>query len=565
MRTGLLWGIGGIAILGGAWWFWSLGTIPGPVARHMRLKIDHPTVELRHAQGSWRAAVDGEPLAEGDSLRTSADGNATIVFEGLGESRLGKSSEVTLTKAQLGTETQPLGVDLSLASGRIWSRVKRLIDLEESYSVRTDTVVATVRGTAFDLQTQTTGTTVWVSDAAVQVFGKEKPLVVSEGSMATFASAGGASASVPIDDASRQTPWFTSNIARDTSLVQRMQDERTAELAALRAAEPGTLTDAVTRASERLHLALDHGNAPALFAGYTLRRLVAIKKLIDEGKSGQAFQTLSLLGEEIRTETAGSADSARALQRALPQFLLLIQDQDSGPSSSAHRLKQQVEDLNVSLSGEDPTAQAYARLVAIDDRLDEAESLIRVPSLDDAATALEAARQGLANVGHDIGPLPDAATDPVRALHGKFEMLSAREAALLLRLQSVQASPTAVSTDQLGVPTSTTPVVTSTTDVATSTAAAPATTTKAVPVSITLTASPSPATVRNPVQLTVMMTHPDGSTSDVTAVSQFLLIDGIGAMNGPVFTPSAVGLAHIQAMTHDAGTILKTTLEIVVQ
>jgi hypothetical protein len=267
---------------------------------------------------------------------------------------------------------------------------------------------------------------------------------------------------------------------------------------------------------------------------------------------------LSILSEEIRARTAGSVETARAIQRALPQFLLLIQDQDSGPSSSAHRLKQQVEDLNISLSGTDPQGTAYARLVAIDDRLDEAESLISIPSLEDVVIALDAARQGLGNIGNDIGSLHEPASDTDRALHGKFEMLNAREAALRLRLRSVQAPVSAVPNESSGMTTSTVEII-----IPTSSIPVAVTTTKPVVASkITLTATPDPGSPQTPVQLTVVLTHPDGTTSDVTALSQFLLIDGIGSMNGPVFLPTAAGLAHIQAITQDAGTTLRTVLEI---
>ncbi|HWQ99343.1 MAG TPA: FecR domain-containing protein, partial [Candidatus Methylomirabilis sp.] len=142
-----------LVLLGaGGWWFWSLAAVPGEAAPNITLKIDRPPVTVRGPGATvFEEATSGMTLTSGWTVKTGEGGQATLTLFRQAESRLDQNSEVTISDAtQSADDPTKTVVTLDLGIGRIWSRVLRLFDLDSRYSVKTSSVVATVRGTAFD-------------------------------------------------------------------------------------------------------------------------------------------------------------------------------------------------------------------------------------------------------------------------------------------------------------------------------------------------------------------------------------------------------------------------------
>lgn len=546
-------------------WFWLLGSLPTDSMPRTYLRVTQSTVDIRKVgSDEWVPVKDGQEVFVGDTIRTGSTGNATIAFEGKGESRLGKNSEVHVGRLDR-SATTPFAVELQLVTGRVWNRVLRLLDLDESYVVQTNSVVATVRGTAFDFQSTTTGTTLWVSDSAVEVSGSIRgnlaqtlpaPLIITEGFMATFELSGGHGGSKPIDEASRQSDWFVKNILNDTAFLRATTERLNAKMTALGASRPESLTDKLTKFSERLHLSVGGTRSPELFAAYTARRLYAIKQMIEDGNSGLAFQSLASVEEDVaaRLSSPDAELYQNALQSAVGDILLLLKD--VGSSSPAYRMKQRVEELNIKLAAPDEVATAYARLISIEARLDEAGSLITVSSLDEAKSALDAARQGLQNVEREIDRLPGGISpERLSALRGKFNVLKVREAAMRIRLATAVMPPTG---EILA------PILSSATSTSDGAPTTTATGTYVGYEKIDLLLTPSPAVVGDTVQLKVVGVTQDGKKSDITAKALFTLSGGIGLLNGPVYTASQAGSVKITATFRDGTNLLTEahTLEI---
>ncbi len=551
--------IGLIVLLAGTgFWFWSLGSLPPPSEAFIQLKAVAGQVDIQHAgSDAWQQASDDEKLSPGDTVRTGVHAEATIEFDGHGESRLASKTEIHIERADMVRST-PFVVNLRLVSGRVWSRVLRLLDLNESFVVHTNTVVATVRGTTFNLQTTSAGTTLWVSDAAVQASGGEigssapnldSAFVVSEGFLATFNAKGKVIASQPLSDNVKQSEWFIKNTAGDKLFVHSITQSLIAQMNAMGGARPGSFTDVLAHNSERLHIMLDPSHAPELYARYTARRLYAIERQIESGKYSVAFQTLSAVQNDIAAHIAGTNGAAyRAkLKISLGDILFLMRGVEF--ASPAYHMKQIMEDLNVTLAGTDRIDTAYAHLLNIETWLDEAGILIDMSSLDHAKASLDAARQGLQNVERTIDHFPD--TVPIsrlRALRGKLSGLKIREVSLRIRLATAIVPPTS----QIIVPKIT---ATTSTDViiATSTPATPRFT------QLNFTVQPNPSTVGDTVRLSVIGTSSDGSTHDVTARSIFSLSSALGSLNGPIYSATAEGNVTITAMYHDGDTTLNAT------
>jgi hypothetical protein len=173
MKKWLLISIAVFIVLGGGFvWFWSLSSVPTEGPSNVTLRVERSPVTVRAPGGTaFEEAMSGTVLAPGTTVKTGEGGEAVIVFFDQAETRLDANSEVTISIAERDpNDSTKSTISLDLGLGRIWSRVLRLFDLDSTFSVKTSSVVATVRGTAFDIRANADETTeVWVSDSAVTV------------------------------------------------------------------------------------------------------------------------------------------------------------------------------------------------------------------------------------------------------------------------------------------------------------------------------------------------------------------------------------------------------------
>jgi hypothetical protein len=494
-------------------------------------------------------------LQAGDSLRTGAEGLAVVTFFDLTQSRLGPGSELRLTELETPTQTDALSIRLELESGRLWSHVLRLFELDDSYAVSAQNVVATVRGTTFDLNRQADSLALSVTESAVELVGAQaaddapdRSLVVGEGFMVKLDSQGKIGQTTSLTDAMLEVGWFDENRHKDQAFENEAGRRLADQLEKLGGTSPDSLFDYVTRLSENAHLRLANGQAPELYARYVERRLFGAKKLIEQGRSGAAFAALTRLEDDVAIKLGGSDGAAyrRPLNRSFSSVMRLFSG--VGPSSPLYRMKQRLEDIQISFASNDQVEQAYTRLRAIDARLDEASMLIILSSLDEAKVALDAARQGLTNVERDIDRLPEGiAADRLNALRGKLNVLKAREAVYRVRLATAIEPPQS----QITLPGE---AATSTADALSATSTS-ATTTTAYE-NILVSASPGSPYVGQDVSVRVRALKADGQSVEVTTLSRFTYT-GPANMNGPVLTPTGVGRVVVTARFEDEGTLFE--------
>jgi hypothetical protein len=561
-----------VAILGV--WFWSLASVPDDERRTVILTVQEQGVSVREpGAAEWRKAEDGMEIGQGWIVKTDGSGRATIGFFGQGESRLDGGTEVTVTSAML-DEMSPSGVnvELDLGMGRVWSRVLRILDLDGSYAVRTSSVVATVRGTAFDVRLNADGSSeVTVNESAVDVgrpgAGEGSPAAVAEGFAVTFAADGsmGEPREIPYDAAA--SPWFRQNGEADTAFVERERELRIQALRKLDGPRPDGMLSGAASLSERLHLALAKGNERARLAErYLARRYMRLIELVGQGKAGMAAQEFARLDNYIRTRLKGpEGEEERArISAALKRVSFLVEDAD--PDSALFPFKQRMEDLTEVLAESDEGRAIFARLLSLGARLDEAGRLIARGAHDEARMALDGAATGIENASREAAAImPRLSAERRRAIHGKIAALRERERALRLRLERALAPPepeeTATSTEDLleepgdsGAPGVTRPVSDGTGPV-TPAEPAPAQTPSPEFESITFFVQPDPVSVGETASLMVVGRRADGSEQNISARSTFALGQNIGALNGPTFTPSQEGSTVITASYDDNGRI----------
>ncbi|MCR4256310.1 MAG: FecR family protein, partial [Candidatus Uhrbacteria bacterium] len=357
---------------------------------------------VKPAVGTEEPARVGMPLEEGATITTGLDGKVTLDWFGEGETRLGASSELIVRTAR-SAEEDPLVIRLRLESGRAWTRVMRLLEIDADLSVETNDVVATVRGTSFDVETAPgMATTIWVADSVVEaagatVAGPADGFFIPEGSMAEFDSGRLATTTRPLSDADRETEWFRSNREADERFRSAVLPHMKTALAAERIPAEG-FRRTLGEWSERMRVRFASGQRRERLSGrYFLRHLMAIRRAAEEGKSGLAYREFARMDGEMKTrlETEDSKREMRMMMQAAQRMF-----QDVQPASPAYRIKQQVEEWSMHTAHE-PADRLHARLVTISSRLDEAARALDEEQPEAASQVLVLARQGLENVDRE--------------------------------------------------------------------------------------------------------------------------------------------------------------------
>lgn len=116
-----------------------------PVAGRLKVAIGTASV-VRGGQAA--AAVPGAEIAEGDILRTGADGRLSAMLKDEARVSLGPNSELALTRFAFAPSDAQLGLGLRLARG-VLSYVSGLIAklAPEAVRLQTPTSIIGVRGT----------------------------------------------------------------------------------------------------------------------------------------------------------------------------------------------------------------------------------------------------------------------------------------------------------------------------------------------------------------------------------------------------------------------------------
>lgn len=116
-----------------------------PEAIKAQLVIESGTVQVKHMGETWVSAENGMSLYESDSVRTSNNSSASIIFFKTSIVRLDSNTEVTLKELFREEKTS---ITIQQDSGRTWNSVYKISGID-NYEIQTPTTVASVRGTAF--------------------------------------------------------------------------------------------------------------------------------------------------------------------------------------------------------------------------------------------------------------------------------------------------------------------------------------------------------------------------------------------------------------------------------
>ena len=138
-------------------------------------------VSVRHVGADFAAAIDGDVLHEGDTIRTGADGRAVLTYFEGSSVTIEPTSELTIDAVSTASDGGTV-VLMTQTFGRTWHVVTKLITGGSRYEVRTPASTASVRGTEFEVDADNDATTVNTTEGTVvqQVADALRPTDVSE-------------------------------------------------------------------------------------------------------------------------------------------------------------------------------------------------------------------------------------------------------------------------------------------------------------------------------------------------------------------------------------------------
>ncbi len=521
-----------------SYWVWSLSALPEERVNQFTISEIEGDVQIKRGDNEWVQAQNASALSVDDQVKTGANSRASLNWFEKGQTRVTANSLLridTASQAQLGDKTQ---IHVTLERGRLWSRLLRLFDLESNVSIQTNDAIATIRGTAFDIEkvSSTSETSIWVSDSVVDVKDVKVPAgmniglwSVPEGEMIAIGGAKKTTSTAPISDTAKKGEWMQTNQANDVRLLQRLKQQLSDSLRIENYAGEG-LKNTLVVFSQNLRLKFS-GNDQELRIRYLLRELAWIRDCIDKGKEGSALQQFTGFEQRI-AQLAKEPNQKSLIRLALKRGTVLFEELD--PDSPAFRIRQRLEDLIVD-QAESPQEQLFDQVSFANARLNEANDWIAKDDVERASISTEAAENAFANLERDQKNVSDLATAFIRYRESQRVRLVAMQARLKLALSEpipdliVAVAPTFKT-------------VSSTLDVATTT----------IPlvdcVSIDLRATQTELMSGSSTKLTVTATMSDQSQLDVTSKTTFILKTlKLGTLKRNLFTAKDGGMAVIEA------------------
>ncbi len=552
-----------LTALGG--WFWSLGGDDESTGdeKNIVVIVERSPVEVRNAGGEWHDVVGEQALAETDEVRTGNMGRATISFFDDAETTLREASHIRIAEAiPTGSDDGSLTATIQLLSGRVWSRVLQLVDLDSAFSVETNDVVATVRGTSFDISYEDGETDVWVADSRVELLSadSEEGVVIVEGWKTAVSGSDITSEEKKMEASDFTSDWFTRNANADKDFRGKKHDEASAFLK--QAPQAGSsFLEKLKSLSHRMRLSLRKNRDPKAYTAFIGRRLYAMKELVDEGRTGLAMQEFSAFEKELLAklnEPDGESYRAPAIRVLIAVERVL---HDVEPRDPLFRLKQRVEDLLAQVvPGEVTKVLVHGR--AVEARIHETIALLNDRAFPEAASNLDTAERGVVNAQRDAEALKgDAAKLKklrayLRALHRHIELLRtdvdegmARGPALDELDLSSASSTSSVGESSTG--STSTQTTTSTGEVSSITR-------------ITVAAVKNPLFAGESTSLVITGHHADGSTENVTSNATLQLFGNLGNLVGNIYTAASPGSVTVEAQLPSGDTVLtaQTTISV---
>lgn len=294
-----------ILILGfGALSYWAVQVYAKPL-EFSELKIvvvpEEPGVFIKFGEEEFREVTGEIELKVGDTMQTNETGLARIVLFDTNEVSLDKNSEVVIEESFIDSETPFFTkIKLNLKKGQIWNRLLELLHPDAYFEVEAGGVVATVRGTIFNIS-NTDG------DIDVAVMENSVALALADGSEDNQILKTGEELSIDlrkikslgqveifkITEERKAGRWFKNNFLRDGKFREFIKGRKENILRQI-GPLPGGRFYPAKRLGERIAtiLTFDKSAREQKIKNFETRKFLAARLLLIEGERTRALQAL---------------------------------------------------------------------------------------------------------------------------------------------------------------------------------------------------------------------------------------------------------------------------------
>jgi len=190
-----------------------------------QLVIDYGTVQVKHEGGNWTSAETGMFLFQSDALRTGEDTYASVILFESSIIRLDSNTEILLK--EIIQQAEMTNITIEQESGRTWNTIQKISGID-NYEVQTPNTVASVRGTIFDVNVTTSGSTrISVINGTVNVSRLENGTIGD-----TIAVNGNESVLIYLEsnetlktDPLIKDEWVLRNLGEDAKLYEQLKTD----------------------------------------------------------------------------------------------------------------------------------------------------------------------------------------------------------------------------------------------------------------------------------------------------------------------------------------------------
>lgn len=520
-------------------WFWSLGAIASESVPLIRVDVTAGTVEMKKGNtGDWQKLNASQTISAGDTLRSGEDGKADIQWGDRGVTRLEPKTELVIEAMPESNSVTNASIKLHMLSGKTWNRMVKLLDVQSTVQVRTDTVVATVRGTAFGIAAVDTGLEAAVTESVLNVGARDGKTsnLVREGRWGRFSTDGSPEV---VRDLTDQDSWAAENRKKD---AQFDEEQRRAALERLKRAS-GQGPAWLSALSEELRLAMAGDGAADLAAAYAARRIALAEQGDTSGIDSANFGRL--------------VEKARPSPKAWQNLVSRVRDASEAVDSSTEggrKTREAIWRVRELVLGEKTVGRRYALALNIDDKIDDLLARGQQPGLPAEAADLrreiddwqQGSRDGVSSEeSAALAAKADALRERLRNI-GEAEPGTGSE--IISPLVPPVAPTSTTSTTELPVKDSSTRPTTgqTTTTVPTKPNTVPPTTRVCASPRVSLFIKPATISLSETAGLVLIKACADGSTEDVTSKSVFNVNDlSIADVRGASVYPKKNGRVSV--------------------
>ncbi len=151
---------------------WALPTMAAPAANLRIAKIAELSGEVKVLKtGGERQfrAFKGMGLSEGDSIITGKDASVSVQLDEWKDIRIGGNSHVLISELKEVLETNSEQTTFSLLAGGLWGSIRKQLNLDSRFQIKTPTAVMGIRGTELYVRHSEEGTQVDLIEGEIMV------------------------------------------------------------------------------------------------------------------------------------------------------------------------------------------------------------------------------------------------------------------------------------------------------------------------------------------------------------------------------------------------------------